>query len=111
MAAIGFVVDDVTHPESLQWAYDPALNTDPDGDSDGMIINMHEAVRRPVPPRVAPGALDSSRSRQNPQRSCLSGKRVPTPARQLLCVPHHPQPLIPKAPLSKFCGVRPAPSR
>ena len=36
---MSFTVDDVTHSESLSWAYDPAGNGDPDGDGDGTAIS------------------------------------------------------------------------
>jgi protocatechuate 3,4-dioxygenase beta subunit len=48
MSAIGFTVTDITHPEPLLWAYDPAYNSDPDGDSDGTGITMARPVPTPM---------------------------------------------------------------
>jgi hypothetical protein len=40
MSAIGFTVTSVFHSETLAWAYDSTLNSDPDGESNGNTINV-----------------------------------------------------------------------
>jgi hypothetical protein len=56
MASIGFTVTDITHPEPLLLAYQPAYNADPDGDSDGTSIS----VARPVPTPMFIADLDGT---------------------------------------------------
>jgi hypothetical protein len=58
MDAIRFTVNNIVHDESLRWVYDPVLNSDPDNESDGTMI---EALR-PVPTLMFVSDLDGMKS-------------------------------------------------